>query len=69
MEHFPPVGWADVATKRDLDHLGERFEMKLDSGLNLLRAEVQRDLRLQLIAMVASQTALAAVLVAAVKLI
>jgi hypothetical protein len=22
MEYLPPVGWADVATKRDLDHLG-----------------------------------------------
>ena len=21
MEHLPPVGWADVAPKRDLDHL------------------------------------------------
>ena len=28
---LPPVGWADVATKRDLDVLGERLDAKIDA--------------------------------------
>ncbi len=30
MEHLPPVGWAGVATKRDLDHLAVATKRDLD---------------------------------------
>ena len=30
MEYLPPVGWADVATKRDLDVLETRMDSRFD---------------------------------------
>lgn len=38
MEHLPPVGWADVATKQDLDHLST----VLRSEMKVLRSDIAR---------------------------
>jgi uncharacterized protein YbjT (DUF2867 family) len=37
MEHLPPTGWADVATKRDLDHLAALTQRDLES----VRADIE----------------------------
>jgi hypothetical protein len=38
MEMLPPTGWADVATKADLDHLAEVLRLELRADM----ADVQR---------------------------
>jgi hypothetical protein len=47
MEHLPPVGWADVATKRDLDQL--RLAITAD-----MRGEFNQQLRSMYQAMIAT---------------
>ena len=61
MELVPPVGWADVATKRDVDSLGgrlDRFDVRMDrlegrmddfdQHMSSGFDRMHRDLRLQL---------------------
>jgi hypothetical protein len=34
MEYLPPVGWADVATKRDIDALGDRIRAEFSDKMS-----------------------------------
>ena len=62
MEHLPPVGWADVATKRDIDHLGTTLGATL-------RAEWRHDMLQQTYVMITAMFGLAGVVIAAVKVL
>ena len=40
MELLPPVGWADVANKRDLDQQSERLGLMVRAEISGVRAEI-----------------------------
>jgi hypothetical protein len=43
MEHLPPTGWGEVATKRDLDQLADRLRVEMRD----LAIDVQRTISRQ----------------------
>lgn len=76
MELLPPVGWADVATKRDLDQLAATLGERIDRSdlasaarINELRAEVYREQRNQTLAIVGANATITALVLAAFQLV
>jgi len=42
MEHPPPTGWSEVATRRDLDQLRAATKSDIDHMAEMTRAEIDR---------------------------
>ena len=52
LEHLPPVGWADVATKHDLAELERRMDLRFDA----LEQRLLASFRGELVAAITTQT-------------
>ena len=62
MGYLPPVGWADVATKADLDHLATLMEQRLAASEQRILAYLHKELRLQFFWLITIMTAIVGIL-------
>lgn len=70
VEHLPPTGWGDVATKADLDHLEQRIQLRMEALEHCLAgaiAEKNRQTVVAAVAMMFSQTTILATLILATR--
>ena len=64
MEMLPPVGSADVATKRDLDQLRELLEHKIENSGLRVRADFEAAMRRPLAVLLSALFSVAGILIA-----
>lgn len=61
MSYLPPVGWGDVATKRDLDHLADRLRAEF-------HGEFHRQTRTLIFILLTANATFAGIVIASVRL-
>ena len=68
MEHLPPVGWADVPTKRDLDQMRVELALELRNDMKDLALGFERELRSLTLKFVAAVATIAGIALAIARL-